>query len=130
MELLRLALQPCSTFSFFFVSTQSSHISQTIRWSRLMMANLGTIFFCVKKNEGSTGQHGIVKIHAVGQIHTGVLSLPFIPSTPMTVYNEYFAASLKTTKGLQTHHFSYFSCLLKKKNHHHSDIVNRWLFLR
>ncbi len=43
---------------------------------------LGQLFFLVKQNEGSAGQHGIVEIHTIGKIHTGVLSLPFIPSTP------------------------------------------------
>ncbi len=34
--------------------------------------NLETTFFLVKKNEGSAGQHGMVKIHTMGKIHTGV----------------------------------------------------------
>lgn len=49
-----------------------------------MTTNLGTTFL-VKQNEGSTGHHGIVKIHTTGQSHIGVLSILVIPSTPSCV---------------------------------------------
>lgn len=43
----------------------------------------------IKQNEGSTGQHGIVNIHTVGQIHTGVLCHPPLHQIIAVLHNFY-----------------------------------------